>query len=136
MTFYSTLTAKGKVESHIRSVRRGVPVREDICHGPSTLCGRVASSIPRRLDLPRVSTGPHSLLAVQWASVQPLARGGSRTVVFGTAGKPSKTAMLLSHTLTAYTVKALLSPWESYLFFYSLRGGLKRERGLLQRETY
>ena len=30
--------------------------------------------------------GPHSLLGGQWASVQPLALGELRTVVFGTVG--------------------------------------------------
>ena len=65
MTFYSTVTAKGKVKSHIRSVRLEVPVREDTCPGPSALCGRVATYFPRPLYFPSVSTGYHSLLGGQ-----------------------------------------------------------------------
>ena len=36
--------------SRIRSVRWGVPVREDTCPGPSALWGRVASSFPHRFQ--------------------------------------------------------------------------------------
>ena len=55
---------KGKGKSHIRSVRWGVPVSEDICPEPSVFWGRVASSFPRRLYLPSVSTG--SPFAAGW----------------------------------------------------------------------
>ena len=86
--------------SNIRSVRWGVPVREDTCPGPLALWGRVASSFPRRLYLPSVSTGPPSLLGGQWVSIQPLALGGFRTVVFGTVGKRSNRYAIVSSLLS------------------------------------
>ena len=48
------------------SIRKlgGVPVREDTCLGPSVLWGRVASSFPRRLYFPDVSTRPP--FAARW----------------------------------------------------------------------
>ena len=48
---------------------REVPVREDICPGPSALSGRVAGTFPRRLYLPNVSTG--SPFAAGWTVSEP-----------------------------------------------------------------
>ena len=54
----------GKGNSHIRSVRCVVSAREDTCPEPSAFWGTVASSFPRRLYLPSVSTG--SPFAAGW----------------------------------------------------------------------
>ena len=73
--------------SHIRSVRWGVPVRETLVLS-HRLC-EVVWPVPflAAFISPVFPPGTHLLQGGQWASIQPLVLGGSRTVVFGTVGK-------------------------------------------------
>ena len=87
---YLKTIGKGQGKSHTRSVRRGVHVERTLIQGHRHC--EVGWPVPflAAFISPVIPLGPHLRLGGRWASFQPLVLGGSRTIVFGTVGKRSK----------------------------------------------